>query len=153
MMRRLNLVFLAILIAGLAILGGGLHLVHGLQIRRNASALKDRALRAEAGRDPAKAEETWGHYLSLRPDDGEAWARYARLVDREGVDRRRLERSYLISRQALPHNPDDRALKRRCAELAMELGRPGDAVELLDELSKGLPEDAGAAEKAELADL
>jgi hypothetical protein len=50
-MRKLNLGFLAILLAGLGLFGGGMHLAHGFQMRRNASALLDRARRAEAGKD------------------------------------------------------------------------------------------------------
>ena len=65
MMRRLNLVFLAILLAVVAVFGGGMHLVHGFQIRRNASALLDRARRAEAGKDLEKAEQSLSEYLNL----------------------------------------------------------------------------------------
>ncbi len=43
MMRRLNPVFLAILVVGLALSGGGMHLVHRIQLRRNAASLLDRA--------------------------------------------------------------------------------------------------------------
>ena len=56
-MRQLNLVFMAILVVGLALFGGGLHLVHGFQMRRNASALLDHAHHAEAGNEVDKAEE------------------------------------------------------------------------------------------------
>ena len=61
--RRLNLVFLTILLAAVALLGGGMHLVHGVQVRRNASALLDRAGRAEAGNDLEKAEQSLSQYL------------------------------------------------------------------------------------------
>ncbi len=49
-MRTLNLVFLGILLTVVAVLGGGMHLVHGIQVRRNASVLLERARRAEAGK-------------------------------------------------------------------------------------------------------
>jgi tetratricopeptide (TPR) repeat protein len=152
-MRRLNLVFLAILVVGTALFGGGMHLVHGIQVRRNASSLLDRARRAEADKRPAKAEEALGWYLSLRPDDGATWAWYARLVDQGDAERRRLERTYLVHQQALRHEAADRPLKRRCADLAMELGRHGDAQGLLTELLEAAPADATAAERAELEDL
>ncbi len=107
-MRRLSLVFLAILIAGIILFGGAMHLVHGIQVRRNASTLLEDARRAEANKDPVKVEQTLRWYLSLRPDDGEAWAWYARVVDREDNQRRRIERSFLVHEQALQRAPGDR---------------------------------------------
>ena len=87
MMRRLNLVFLTILLVVVAVFGGGMHLVHGIQVQRNASALLDRARRAEAGKDLAKAEQSLSQYLNLRPDDGPTWEWYARVVDQRDSDR------------------------------------------------------------------
>ena len=83
MKRRLNLAFLATLFATVAVLGGGMHLVHGFQMQRNASALLDRARRAEAGNDLGKAEQSLSEYLNLRRDDGPAWEWYARVRGRE----------------------------------------------------------------------
>ena len=88
MMRRLNLVFLAVLLAVVAVFGGGMHLVHGVQIQRNASALLDRARRAEAGKDLEKAEQSLSQYLNIRREDGPAWEWYARVVDQRDSDHR-----------------------------------------------------------------
>ena len=68
-MRRFNLVFLMVLLAVVALLGGSIHLVHGIQIKRNASALLDRARRAEAGNDLEKAEQSLGQFLNIRRYD------------------------------------------------------------------------------------
>ena len=50
------------------------------------------------------------------------------------------DRVYLIHTEALRHNPGDIALERRCAELALDLGRYGDAqsylIGLLDRVGK-----------------
>jgi hypothetical protein len=54
MMTRLNLAFLAILVVGTGLFGGGLLLVHGIQVRRHAAVLLDRARRAEARQEPQK---------------------------------------------------------------------------------------------------
>src|SRR3954454_19256687 len=91
-MRRLNLVFLAVLLVVVALLGGGMHLVHGFQVRRNASAFLDRAHRAEAKNDLETAEESLGQYLNLRRDDASAWEWYARVVDQRNSDRGRPQR-------------------------------------------------------------
>ena len=42
MIRRLNLRLLTVLLALVAVFGGSMHLVHGIQAQRNASALLDR---------------------------------------------------------------------------------------------------------------
>ena len=98
-MRRLDLVFLAVLMIGAAALGGGVHLVHGFQIRRNASALLDRARRAESAADLAKAEESLRSYLKLRPQDGSAWVRFAHVVDERNANHRRSGTKFLGSRR------------------------------------------------------
>ena len=150
-MRRLNLIFLTVLVIAVTVLGGGIHLVHGFQMRRNASALLDRARRAESAADLAKAEESLKWYLNLRPNDGSAWIRYANVVDRRNADRRRLEQNFLVHEEALRHNPGDPKLVRRCADLAFELERYHDAHRHLN----GLLESGHAkgAERAELEDL
>ena len=58
----------------------------------------------------------------------------ARIVDRRDTDRLRRGRVYLIHMEALRHNPGDMVLERRCAELALELGRYGDARSYLTDL-------------------
>src|SRR5205823_4763633 len=105
MMRRLNLVFLTVLVVVVALLGGGLHVVHGYQVWRNASALKDHARRAEADNDLETAEQSLGQYLNLRRDDGRTWAWYARVVDQRDSDGRHRERVFLVYEQALRYNP------------------------------------------------
>ena len=156
-MRRLNLVFLAVLLAAVALLGGGMHLVHGFQVRRNASALLDRARRAEAGNDLEKAEQSLRQYLNLRREDGPAWKWYAQVVDQQDSDRRRRERVFLVYEQALRYNPGDAKLERRCADLALELRRYSDAQRHLTNLLEKRPKDSqgqpAAAELAELEDL
>ena len=133
-MRRLNLVFLVVLLIGTTVLGGGVYLVHGFQMRRNASALLDRACHAESTADLAKAEESLGLYLNLRPDDGSAWVKYAHVVDDRDADRRRTNSNFLVHEEALRYNANDKMLGRRCAELALELRRYHDAHRHLSDL-------------------
>ena len=134
-MRRLNLVFVSVLLVAVVLFGGGMHLVHGFQMQRNASALLDRARRAEAANDLAKAEESLSWYLNLRPEDGPTWAWYARVVDQQDPDRRRLERVLLVHEEALRHNAGEVKLERRCADLALELERYKDAQRHLTNLT------------------
>lgn len=156
-MRRFNLPFLTLFSLTIVLSCVGVNVIHGVQTRRTASALLDRARDAERDNDRETAEEMLGWYLSLRPEDGSAWTSYARVVDGQDPGRRRLERVFLVYEQALRHSPHDRVLKRRCVDLAMDLGRLGDAhrllTELLTEKSPASSESAPAVEQAELAEL
>jgi len=158
-MRRLNLVFLAILLAVVTVFGTGMHLVHETQIQRNASTLLDRARRAETGNDLKKAEQSLIQYLNIRRQDGPTWEWYARVADKRDSDSDHRHRAgvYLVYEQALRYNPGDSKIERRCADLALELGRSSDAQGHLTNLIKKVPSDSqgqpAAAELAELKDL
>ncbi len=138
----------------LGLCGGGIHLLHRVQMGRNASSLLDRARTAEAGGNLARAEESLSLYLGLRRDDSAAWAWYARLTDERTKDKRGRERVFLVNEEALRKNPDNRKLERRCAELALELERHSEARRHLIQLNEAIQADPEkAAEAAELEDL
>jgi tetratricopeptide (TPR) repeat protein/predicted TPR repeat methyltransferase len=156
-MRTLNLPFLLVLLAVVAVLGVGMHFVHGYQVQRNASALLERADRAEADKDLEKAEQALQQYLNLRREDVAAWKRYARVVDQRDPDHLRRQPVFLVHEEALRHNPEDSELERRCADLALELERYKDAqrhlTSLLAPLLAKLPKDSQSQPAAELEDL
>jgi tetratricopeptide (TPR) repeat protein len=156
--RKLNPPFLIGLLAVVAAIGVGVYFLHQFQLRRNASALLDRASRAEAGKDLNKAAEALSQYLSINREDGPRWAWYARVVDERtpaepGREKLR-EPVYLIYEQALGYTPGDPKLERRCADLALELKRYNDARRHLKLLYEGAPKDSrGEAMDPELEKL
>ncbi len=156
-MRRLNLVFLTILLVALVLFGGGMHLVHGVQVRRSASALLDRARRAEAEKDLEKAEQSVSQYLNLRREDGPAWEWYARLTEQRDPQHQRLQRVFLVHEEALRYNHSDAKLERRCADLALELQRYKDAqrhlTNLLLKFSRESEGGVAITERAEIEDV
>jgi len=157
MPRRLNLVFLAVALVVLAVFSVGMYLLYQAQMQRNASALLGRALRAEAAKDLDAAEESLVRYLKIRREDGPAWKRYAGIVDQRETDPRQRHRVFLVYDQAVELNLGDAQLARRCADLALELGRYSDARRLLTNLVENVASDAqgqpAASELAELEDL
>jgi tetratricopeptide (TPR) repeat protein len=153
MTRRLNVVFLASLLAVAAAVGAGMHFVHGYQVRRNAGALLDRAHRAEEDGNLEGAEEAVRRYLNLRPTDEAAWDWYARLVDARDTDHRAPDRVLLVHEEALRRSPGNARLEYRCAQLAMDLGRYTDAQRHLGHLLKPENESSVAAAPARLAEL
>jgi len=153
-MRKLHVGFLVGFIMVLGLCGGGTYLLHGVQMRRHASSLLDRARTAEAGGNLRRAEESLGQYLSLKREDSAAWAWFARITDEMTKNPRGRERVFLVNEEALRKNPDDRKLERRCTELAIELERHNDARRHLIHLNDAIQADPEkAAEAADLEDL
>ncbi|HKM54863.1 MAG TPA: tetratricopeptide repeat protein, partial [Isosphaeraceae bacterium] len=158
LMKRLKPAFLLILLAVLAVFSGATYLVHGIQVQRKASSLLDRARLAEAGNDLEKTEQALGQYLRLEREHGPTWKWYARVVDQRDSDRRGRERVFLVHEEALRYNPGDLELERRCADLALELGRYKEAqshlMSLLEKADKdSQSQTAAAVARAELEDL
>jgi tetratricopeptide (TPR) repeat protein len=152
--REPNLLFGLGLVIVLAVLGGSIYFVHAHQVRRYASVLLDRARRAEADKDLAKAAGALEQYLNLNREDGPTWAWYARLVDQRTPPGRGRVRVYLVHEEAIRHHADDPALERRGADLALELERYSDARRHLKVLYQHAPKDArGEPADSELEDL
>jgi tetratricopeptide (TPR) repeat protein len=153
-MRKLNLVFLAGLLAVLAALGLGIHCARSYQLRRNAWRLLERARRAEVNRDFETAAESLNQYLNIKRLDGPIWKWYARLVDQRYAEGPARVQAYLACEEALRHNPGDQELERRCADLALELERYTDARRHFALLhARGSKDSHGEPDDAELEDL
>lgn len=148
-MRRLKICFLVGSVA-LATLGvRSLYLLRQNQTRAQASDLLASASRAEAANHLGQAAEFLSRYLRLKPEDPAAWASYARVMDRKSKPGRGRESVYQAFQYALRFNEGDRALKRRVAEIALELGQFHPALRLLTEMLEG----ASESESAELHEL
>ena len=148
MRRTLNIKLLIGLLVATALLGGGVHLVHGFQDKRNAGALLKRADQAERRGNLEQDEKYLNRYLVLRPDDANTMARYALLLDKRDTSGKNRVRVLTVLEQALMRMPDEddalrRDVRRKAADLAMtpELGRYQDAREHLEALLKSSPED------------
>ncbi|SIO61511.1 Tfp pilus assembly protein PilF [Singulisphaera sp. GP187] len=122
---KLNLRFLLGLFVTSALVGGGIHWVHGVLEKQNVGALLKEADRAERKGDRAGFEKLLARYLAFRPEDGKALARYGLLLaEGAATGRVRLQALQVLER-ALLHNTERDAIRRRAAELAMspELGK------------------------------
>ncbi len=146
MRRTLNLKLLICVVAATAVMGGGVHFVHGFQENRNAGVLLKRADQAERKGDLAEIEKYLSRYLILRPGDADALARYAQIMDKRDTTGRNRVRVLLALDETLRRGGSrDNALLRgarlRAAELAMtpELARYREAREHLDVLLRLSP--------------
>jgi predicted Zn-dependent protease len=127
--RQVNLPFLAASVLFFSLLAVGTYFLHDYQLHRNCRMLREEAERAEAANDLEKAADCWSRYFSLAPDDLEALARQALLMDRRNPGSVAKYRVYLALEDILRRAPDAELLQARCraAEIALELGRPGEA--------------------------
>lgn len=139
--RRLDWPFtLGVLAVALA-LGVGLWFLQRYQFNRNVAALHEQARRFESEGNLDRALEDLQLYLRHRTDDQAAWSDLARWSDRNDPEGRRVRDVYLVYKEALRRNPEDRALRDRATSLALEIDRPGDAAELIAPLLKTSPDD------------
>ena len=129
----------------MAVLAVAIHLVHGVQVKRNAKGLLERSRRAEDAGDMSKAEDYLQRYLASRPDDVEALVRYAGLIRRSDLSAEGVGRALAAYEKAVRLAPDRADVRRRVVDLAIEVGRPEVAAPHLAELARSAPEDGEIA--------
>jgi tetratricopeptide (TPR) repeat protein len=142
MRRRLNLKFAACLLAGAVLLGGGVHFLHGFQVKRSAAALLRMAKRAE---DQGRLKQKLIYlrlYLVHAPHDPDALADYGLTLERLDNSPKVLNTAFEKLELAVGQDPGRKDLRRHLVDLAMRLKRFRDAVEHLNVLQKSSPNDA-----------
>ncbi len=147
MKRRLNARFLVCLLVPVALLGGGVHVLHGYQVRRNARDLLWQANWAEEHGRPGPAAKYLGLYLGFVPSDTDALAKWGQILHKLAASREEQLRAFLVLEQVLRREPGRHELRRQQAARAMELERFTDAREHLERLLKETAPDDGQLEQ------
>ncbi len=118
--KHLNTRFLLGLGVSLAVIGIGVHFLHGYQVNRNAVALKELSEQAALEGNDDQAIQLLGQYLQFRPDDLDATARLGIMVDQSAPSLQTYRRAYRIFSQVLredPYREDASRLRYRLANL------------------------------------
>jgi tetratricopeptide (TPR) repeat protein len=144
--RTVNVKFLAWLVGGAAVFGVGVHYLHGFQVRRNAAILLEQAHRAETEGRPDQAADYLGRYLAYAPGHTGVLAEYGLLLDKLAKSARAQEGAYLVLDEVLRRDPGRLDVRRRQAQIALDLKRYSDAEENLRKLRDKLPNDAEVVE-------
>ncbi|MFM7151849.1 MAG: tetratricopeptide repeat protein, partial [Gemmataceae bacterium] len=121
--------------------------LHGWQIRRHA---REQESLANLAREKSESRAEMAHlfrWLSFEPDADEARTRHALVLSREAKNSRDRARALYTLKQALINDSTSETLRLRTAELALENGDAGDALQLLNPL---LEREAPRAEWFEL---
>src|SRR5262249_50739495 len=132
--RTVNVKFLAWLVGGAAVFGVGVHALHGFQVKRHADVLLGQAHRAEAEGFPDRAADYLGRYLAYAPGDTGVLAEYGLLLDKLAKSARAQEGAYLVLDEVLRRDPGRLDVRRRQAQIALDLKRYLDAEENLRKL-------------------
>lgn len=143
--KKLNIRFLACVFAVVAVLGVGVHFVHGYQVKRNAVALLHRADKAKEDKDAVKEMDYLSRYLGFVPEDNEALARYGECLDEQAQKTGSIKGRVLAFfklEAVLRRDPERRDVRRRQVDIAMALGKFSDALVHLRILHEGAPADA-----------
>ena len=129
--KRLLLTFAAALA-----LGGVAYAVHGIQMRRQATVLRELGRKAAAENDPLRAVEFYKQYLVAQPDDPEAYAELAGVYDDLAKSKPAFanEAIALLEDKVLSVAPNRHGDRRRLAKLYFQTGKVGAARKNLNEL-------------------
>jgi tetratricopeptide (TPR) repeat protein len=141
MTRTINRRFALFLLTASVLLGLGLYGLYGVQLRRNAATLLRQADQAEAQGNLSRAGNFLSRYLTLQPDNHEVLARYGLMLDRQATSPADRVRTLSVLRQVFRLHPERADVGRRLAWLAAAEGRVAEAREVLDILTKYLPND------------
>jgi cellulose synthase operon protein C len=138
-MRRLNVKLSVSLLVGLLVLMVGVHVIHGIQVDRNADVLLAEAERAEKDSDTRLAVKKYGQYLNHRPDQVHAAERKALLAadlaQADGATSEDLKLALRSLEYAAKHT-ELTEVRLRLVDLLMQLGGPRfiDAIDYLNGL-------------------
>ena len=148
MRRKFNVKFFAILVGAIACFLVGVHFLHGYQVRRNASALLEKAQQAEDRQDFLEASELLNNYLGYVPNNTDMLARYGQLLDQlstpsagRSIDFPVRVRAFLVLEKVLRLEPKREDIRRKLAKIAVDLGRFSDAEDHIKWLLESSPND------------
>jgi cellulose synthase operon protein C len=133
----------ALLMASAALIGGGVHVLHGKQVARYSKILLEQAGEAETRGDTSQGEEYLSLYVRLVPHDADTLARYALLLasDKRATTPASRERALAVAQKALALDPSRPDVRRRVVDLAIELKHYETARSNLTVLATSPPDD------------
>src|SRR5262249_48797409 len=117
-----------------ALLGTGVHFLHGYQIKRNASDLLSYAERAEQEGDLGRAIDFWSRYLGFVPGDLAVLDKRGMSIAKTAQDGTQFAGAYEDLDIVVRRSPERHAVRREAARLATMLGHFNEAKDHLEQL-------------------
>ncbi len=147
MRKQLNVKFLVGLLAAAVLLGAGLYFLYVFQVNRHAASLLARIDRAEEEGDVDRLTRYLERYLALKPDDGNALARYGLLLVRQADSPSARARALATLDEVLRRRPERDDVRRSRVPVAMEMRQFAKARDDLAVLVQASPEDGELADR------
>ena len=102
----------------------GVHFLHAVQVKRNAGSVKSQAESAEAAGKMEEARKLYKQYLTLAPDDDDAFSKLALVSAKVADDLEAFNRrDFAIARddlnKAVVKDPDNLEVRRKLAEYSL----------------------------------
>lgn len=124
MKRQFNPRFFLIGLAIIVALAGCVHLLHAFQVKRNASMFLRQADAYEKENNYPKAAESFERYVNLRPDDADAFCRYALALAKISDTNGQREKAYMKLSEAMRLQPERDDLRLAALKVAMAMTEP-----------------------------
>ena len=141
MKKKLNTRFVLIVALAVAVFGVGAHVLHAVQISRNATEFLKRANRAEQVGKLTRALDYLARYLKLHPNDTDALAKQGLILKELAETPRQLWRAFEILDRVLRRDPSRHDIRWQAIRIAIDIERFNDARDHLDILTKDFPND------------
>ena len=163
--RRVNTTFIVTCAVLVVVVAAGMHLLHRVQVDRNAGILLERATAAEADDRLQEAIRLLSQYVRLNPEDTDALAKIGSLVNRSENSVKAWFRVYSTFEEVLRRDPDRKdaaEIRWQLAQVAMKLYRFRDAAahlvilrdrEVADESQKALDSQSDPVKLPDAAEL
>jgi tetratricopeptide (TPR) repeat protein len=141
--KQINIKAILILMLSGSAVALGVHLVHGVQVKRHARGLLEEADRFEKDGELNKTVKSLEQYVKLVPDDTEARARFGLLLERTAVKPSDKVRAYVVLTDVVRRDGDQAPTKvrRKVVELGTALYRFSEAEKDLKVLLEKDPKD------------
>ncbi len=140
-MAHVNVKRVALVLVALAAVAATAHLVRGYQLRRTSGALLRQVDRAEEEGRIDRALHVLGRYILLKPGDSTARPRYGQMLDARARTVRDKRVVMAVYEQALLRAGDRNDIRRRQAQLGVEVGDYDTAWGHLEILQQASPTD------------
>jgi tetratricopeptide (TPR) repeat protein len=146
LMRRVNWTFAACLVFAFAVAAGAVHALHVVRYGTIADELRVQVDRCRDEGRPDDAIHFASQYLDFRPGDVAMMADLAGWLNDKAKTPKQRKSVLGLYEHILRLTPDDRAARLKAAEMSMKMAEWAAALDHLDVLLRGAPDDAELCE-------
>jgi tetratricopeptide (TPR) repeat protein len=151
--RTVNIRLLLVLLVVFVVLGVSVHFVHGFNVRRSASALRERGEKAEGDGKYGEAASWYRRYCDIDPNNLDAWLKWGHALEQK-KDKSAPEWMELFNvyENVLWRDPKQHEVRRKSVDVALLVRKVDHAIDSLGVLVKSTAQNDAKMEQL-LAEL